>query len=225
MQTLITLSIWENYLSPLGDLNKDLTKSINHLGTKKLLDLANNSGVKKFIYMSSASVYGFSEKIMKETSKVSPLTEYSKAKVENEKYILDNNFSFETVILRNSTAFGFSSNLRLDLVVNDLTYGAFKNKKINLLSDGTPKRPIVHIADICRVIEMVLVDTRNLNKEIFNVGDDKMNFSIKEIAEKVGECLNLDDISFGKHDADQRSYVLNFEKLKSYFQISISNLI
>ncbi len=202
---------------PLGDLNKDLTKSINHLGTKKLLDLANNSGVKKFIYMSSASVYGFSEKIMKETSKVSPLTEYSKAKVENEKYILDNNFSFETVILRNSTAFGFSSNLRLDLVVNDLTYGAFKNKKINLLSDGTPKRPIVHIADICRVIEMVLVDTRNLNKEIFNVGDDKMNFSIKEIAEKVGECLNLDDISFGKHDADQRSYVLNFEKLKSYF--------
>ena len=160
--------------------------------------------------MTSARVYGFSEKIMKETSKVSPLTEYSKAKVENEKYILDNNFSFETVILRNSTAFGFSSNLRLDLVVNDLTYGAFKNKKINLLSDGTPKRPIVHIADICRVIEMVLVDTRNLNKEIFNVGDDKMNFSIKEIAEKVGECLNLDDISFGKHDADQRSYVLNF---------------
>ena len=64
---------------------------------------------------------------------------------------------------------------------------------------------------------MVLVDTRNLNKEIFNVGDNKMNFSIKEIAEKVGECLNLDDISFGKHDADQRSYVLNFEKLKSYF--------
>tara|TARA_X000000950_G_scaffold284917_1_gene389243 strand:- start:1524 stop:2513 length:990 start_codon:yes stop_codon:yes gene_type:complete len=202
---------------PLGDLNKNLTKSINHLGTKKLLELANNSGVKKFIYMSSASVYGFSEQIMRETSKVSPLTEYSKAKVENEKYILNNNFSFEAIILRNSTAFGFSSNLRLDLVVNDLTYGAFKNKKINLLSDGTPKRPIVHIADICRVIEMVLGDIRDLDKEIFNVGDDKMNFSIREIAEKVGECLNLDNISFGKHDADQRSYELNFEKLKSYF--------
>tara|TARA_B100001057_G_scaffold101073_1_gene98164 strand:+ start:907 stop:1896 length:990 start_codon:yes stop_codon:yes gene_type:complete len=202
---------------PLGDLNKNLTKSINHLGTKKLLELANNSGVKKFIYMSSASVYGFSEQIMRETSKVSPLTEYSKAKVENEKYILNNNFSFEAIILRNSTAFGFSSNLRLDLVVNDLTYGAFKNKKINLLSDGTPKRPIVHIADICRVIEMVLGDIRDLDKEIFNVGDDKMNFSIREIAEKVGECLNLDNISFGKHDADQRSYELNFEKLQSYF--------
>ncbi len=202
---------------PLGDLNKNLTKSINHLGTKKLLELANNSGVKKFIYMSSASVYGFSEQIMRETSKVSPLTEYSKAKVENEKYIFNNNFSFEAIILRNSTAFGFSSNLRLDLVVNDLTYGAFKNKKINLLSDGTPKRPIVHIADICRVIEMVLGDIRDLDKEIFNVGDDKMNFSIREIAEKVGECLNLDNISFGKHDADQRSYELNFEKLKSYF--------
>tara|TARA_Y100000389_G_C17471376_1_gene531545 strand:+ start:3520 stop:4542 length:1023 start_codon:yes stop_codon:yes gene_type:complete len=202
---------------PLGDLNKELTSSINHIGTKNLLELANNTKVEKFIYMSSASVYGFSQEIMKETSKLNPLTEYSKTKVKNEEYILNNEFSFNTTILRNSTAFGFSNNLRLDLVVNDLTYGAYVNKEINLLSDGTPKRPIVHIADICRTIDMILNDERNMDKEIFNVGSDTMNFSIKEIAEIIGECLDLDLITFGKHDADQRSYELDFNKLKNYY--------
>jgi nucleoside-diphosphate-sugar epimerase len=202
---------------PLGDLNKDLTKDINHVATKNLLELANKSNIKKFIYMSSASVYGFSEEIMDESSPVKPLTEYSKAKVLNEQYILQNNFSFETVILRNSTAFGFSKNLRLDLVVNDLTYGGLVNNEINLLSDGTPRRPLVHIHDICNTIHTVINDSRNLDKEVFNVGSDKMNYSIKDIAEKIGISLNLEQITFGKHDSDQRSYVLNFKKLNSFF--------
>jgi nucleoside-diphosphate-sugar epimerase len=202
---------------PLGDLNKDLTKDINHVATKNLLELANKSNIKKFIYMSSASVYGFSEEIMDESSPVKPLTEYSKAKVLNEQYILQNNFSFETVILRNSTAFGFSKNLRLDLVVNDLTYGGLVNNEINLLSDGTPRRPLVHIHDICNTIHTVINDSRNLDKEVFNVGSDKMNYSIKDIAEKIGISLNLEQITFGKHDSDQRSYVLNFNKLNSFF--------
>ena len=202
---------------PLGDLNKELTNSINYFGTKSLLELANNSNVKKFIYMSSASVYGFSQEIMQETSQLNPLTEYSKTKVKNEEYILDNEFSFKTTILRNSTAFGFSNNLRLDLVVNDLTYGAYVNREINLLSDGTPKRPIIHIADICTAIEMILNDERNMDREIFNVGSDTMNFSIKEIAEIIGDRLKLDTITFGQHDADQRSYELDFSKLNEYY--------
>tara|TARA_B100000927_G_scaffold113045_1_gene91364 strand:- start:53238 stop:54224 length:987 start_codon:yes stop_codon:yes gene_type:complete len=202
---------------PLGDLNKNITKKINNDGTINLLKLADKSDVKKFIYMSSASVYGFSDEIMNETSEVNPLTEYSRAKVANETYIINNEFSFETIILRNSTAFGFSSNLRLDLVVNDLTYNGYFNQSINLLSDGTPKRPIVHIHDICKIIYECILDSRNLDKQIFNVGSEDMNFSIKEIALTVGTILNIDDINFGQKDTDQRSYQLNFEKLNDYF--------
>ena len=65
-------------------MNKNITKKINNDGTINLLKLADQSDVKKFIYMSSASVYGFSDKIMNETSEVNPLTEYSRAKVANE---------------------------------------------------------------------------------------------------------------------------------------------
>ena len=202
---------------PLGDLNKDLTEDINHKATVKLLTLAQNASIKKFIYMSSASVYGFSEKIMNEEDQVSPLTEYSKAKVKNELYMLKSNFNFETIILRNSTAFGYSKNLRLDLVVNDLTYSAYDQNKIILLSDGSPKRPLIHIHDICKFIDILINEKRNFDKEIFNVGDDKLNFSIREIAEKVSEVLNVDDVSIGDYDSDQRSYELSFQKIKNYF--------
>jgi len=167
--------------------------------------------------MSSASVYGFSENVMSEISGTNPLTQYSISKVENENFILDNEFSFQSIILRNSTAFGFSKNLRLDLVVNDLTYSGFFEKKIDLLSDGTPKRPLVHIGDICNFINSVIKDDRNLDKEIFNVGSEAMNFSIKQIAETVGNVLGLDNITFGAHDSDQRSYELNFDKIFEYF--------
>ena len=202
---------------PLGDLDKNLTNKINHLANLDLLEIANRANIKKFIYMSSASVYGFSEKILKEKDKVSPLTEYSKAKVRNENYILNNKFNFETIILRNSTAFGFSKNLRLDLVVNDLTYSAFKENKIVLLSDGSPKRPIIHIHDICKFIDVLINEKRNLDKEIFNVGDESLNYSIREIAETVSSVLGVDDISIGKFDSDQRSYELSFVKLEEYF--------
>ena len=203
---------------PLGDLNKKITNEINHNGTKKLLKHANNTKVRKFIYMSSASVYGFSREIMDEESKVNPLTEYSKAKVNNENFILNNEFTFETIILRNSTAFGFSKNLRLDLVVNDLTYLGFFENKINLLSDGTPKRPIVHIADICKAIDLIINHDDSLDKEIFNIGDNSMNFSIRQIAEVVANLLKIEDIKFGEKDSDQRSYELSFKKLNKYFQ-------
>lgn len=202
---------------PLGNLNPHLTRDINHKGTSKLLNLANSSNVKKVIYMSSASIYGFSEKISDETSEVNPLTDYSKAKYENEQFIINNNFNFETIILRNSTAFGFSKNLRLDLVVNDLTYNAFKNNKIVLLSDGSPKRPLVHIDDISNLIDIIINDERNLDKQIFNVGNQELNFSIRQIAETVAEVLTINEISFGESDPDQRSYFLNFDKLYKYF--------
>ena len=202
---------------PLGELNRNITHQINHLATARLLELSKKSSIKKFIYMSSASVYGFSQKIMNEKSEINPLTEYSKAKARNEEYLLNNNFPFESIILRNATAFGFSPNLRLDLVVNDFTFNGYTNREINLISDGKPKRPIVHIHDITKIIELIIEEKRNFDKQIFNVGENTMNYSIKDIAQEVGNILNLESIKFGKSDQDQRSYIVNFDKLKNCF--------
>ena len=128
---------------PLGEINKDLTQEINVFGTRNLINLCKQAKIEKFIYMSSCSVYGDSGNThASEETKTNPLTEYAKAKVLNENYLLDNEFEFEVKILRNATAFGYSTNIRTDLVINDLT-AVIENNQIKVLSGGSPRRPFV----------------------------------------------------------------------------------
>lgn len=202
---------------PLGEFNPYLTSEINFEATKNLLNLCNQVQMNKFIYMSSASVYGYNENLITEKSETNPLTHYAVAKVNNEKYILNNDFNFEIIILRNSTVFGYSNNVRLDLVVNDLTYNALKNKKITLTSDGSPKRPFIHVEDLARLIDIFIMDDRHHHKEIFNTGNKTLNYSIREISEIVSKLTHIQDIKVGEKDIDQRSYFLNFDKLNRTF--------
>ncbi len=198
---------------PLGELSENLTEEINHEATKKLLEKCNKSSVKKFIYMSSCAVYGKNENLVDELSELSPLTNYSKAKVKNEKFIQNSELSFETIIFRNATVYGYAKNHRLDLVINELCYEAFSKGEINLLSDGTPKRPFVHVFDLVNIIDEFLQSTNDHDKEIFNVGSNDLNYSIKEVAIAIGDQIDTKNISFGERDEDQRSYFVDFSKL------------
>lgn len=218
---------------PIGELAPRITREINIEGTNKLISAANKSNISKFIYMSSCSVYGYNESYANESSETNPLTEYAKAKIENEKNLLNNNSDFEVKIMRNATAFGFSPSHRLDLVVNDLVYSALKNNKIEVLSDGSPIRPIVHIRDICRVISH-LIEVDESEKILFNVGDNKMNYSIREIALAISKLTNVDNITFGLPTGDKRSYKVDFKYFETLFpelnleydlELGISDLI
>ena len=202
---------------PLGNLSSDLTFDINQSGTKKLLDLCRGTKVEKFIYMSSASIYGYSEIESKEDSVTNPLTDYARAKEFNEQLLQNDRYDFQKIIMRNSTAFGFSKNLRLDLVINDLAFNGYFNNELTLISDGSPKRPFIHVSDICFIIDKFIEDKRNFDKEIFNVGSKELNLSIKDVAKEIKKYLNIENIKFGVLDPDQRSYYLNFEKLNNVF--------
>ena len=83
---------------PLGELSNGLTEEINHAATKNLLKICNETSVKKFIYMSSCAVYGKNDNLVNEMSGLSPLTNYSKSKVENEKFEIN---STPTLIINN----------------------------------------------------------------------------------------------------------------------------
>lgn len=202
---------------PMGEVDKNLTYSINHEGTKKLLDLCKNSNIKKFIYMSSCAVYGKNDNLVNETSDVNPLTTYSKSKMLNEEYIINSNFNFETVILRNATVFGYSKNLRIDLVINELVYEAFFNSSIVLNSDGTPLRPFVHVGDLVQIINLIIHSDNHLDKQIINIGSKALNYSIKEIAINIANKLDIKNIKYGKKDLDQRSYKVDFSKFEKLF--------
>ena len=135
---------------PMGDLNEELTYSINQNGSIKLAKTAKAAGIPRFLFASSCSIYGKGESLdLDENARLNPVSAYAVSKIEAEKKIselADDNFS--PAFLRNSTAYGYSPMLRIDLVVNNLLGCAFTKGEIRIMSDGTPWRPLIHCKDI-----------------------------------------------------------------------------
>lgn len=202
---------------PLGQNNPELTYDINHNGTVKLAELAKKAGVKRFVYFSSCSVYGASDNIATEHSPTNPLTAYAKSKIMNEnslKKMADANFS--PTIMRNATVYGASPRLRFDLVVNNLAGLAWTTKKIAMDSDGTPWRPFVHVLDVCHAVVCLLEAPKEIiHNEIFNIGDSRSNYQIKDIAEIIGKAFPGCEVSLNKNGADKRNYRVNFDKINT----------
>ncbi len=204
---------------PLGQLAPNITYDINHKGSIRLADIARKAGVRRFVYTSSCSVYGVAESdFVDETSPVNPQTAYAicKTLVERDLKPMAGD-QFSPTFLRNSTAYGASPHMRFDIVLNNLSGLAWTTKEIRMTSDGTPWRPLVHGLDICRAIIAVLEAPREaVHNEIFNVGDTKQNYRVKEIAEIVAETFPGCRLSFGAPSPDNRSYRVSFEKIQKH---------
>ena len=202
---------------PTGELAPRMTYEINHLGSVRLAQLAKDAGVRRFVYMSSCSVYGLGgDSDVTEESPVNPQTAYAICKTLVERDVqpmADDNFS--PVFFRNATAFGASPRQRFDLVVNNLCGLAWTTGEIKMNSDGTPWRPLVHGLDIARAILCALdAPPEAIHNQILNIGDSELNYRIKEIADIIGNVFPGCRISFGSQGADNRSYRVSFAKIK-----------
>ena len=203
---------------PTGQLSPTITYDINHKGSVRLAELAKQAGVRRFVYMSSCSVYGVAtEGDVTEESAINPQTAYAecKALVERDvKPMADDNFS--PTFMRNATAFGASPRMRFDIVLNNLSGLAWTTKEIKMISDGTPWRPLVHGLDIAKALLCVLEAPRDVvHNQVFNVGDSANNYRVREIAEIVAESFPGCKLSFGDQGADNRSYRVSFEKINT----------
>ncbi|KJH72009.1 NAD-dependent epimerase/dehydratase family protein [Aliterella atlantica] len=201
---------------PAGQLAPHITYDINHKGSVRLAALAKAAGVRRFVYMSSCSVYGVAtNEDITEKSPVNPQTAYAKCKtmVEQDVQPMADD-SFSPTFMRNATAFGASPRMRFDIVLNNLAGLAWTIKEIKMTSDGTPWRPLVHLLDICQAIVCTLEAPRDIiHNQIFNVGDTAQNYQVKEIAEIVADKFTGCQLSFGENGADNRSYRVSFEKI------------
>jgi len=200
---------------PMGNTFEEVTADINHHSSVKLARLAKEAGVKRFVFASSCSVYGFAEGGARdEKAELNPLTAYARSKINTEKDI-EKLASEEFVItcLRFATACGMSERLRLDLVLNDFVAGAVASKEITILSDGTPWRPLIHIKDMARAIDWG-ISREAVNGGTFlavNAGSDKWNYQVKDLAEAVAEVMPGISISINKNaQPDKRSYQVDF---------------
>ncbi|KIL36983.1 NAD-dependent epimerase [Cohnella kolymensis] len=218
VDTLIHLAALSN--DPIGNRYEDLTMEVNFHSTMRLANLAKLAGVKRFVFASSCSVYGFSEQGPRnEQSPVNPLTAYARSKVRSEEILKTLASSeFNITCLRFATACGISPRLRLDLVLNDFVASAVIDKKITVLSDGTPWRPLIDVKDMARAVDWAINREADVGGAflVVNVGADQWNFRVHELAEAVARAIPDLDISLNKNAMpDHRSYKVNFDLYKS----------
>ncbi len=202
---------------PLGDLDPNLTYEINHHASVTLAHAAREAGVGRFLFSSSCSIYGAaSEGFRNELSEVNPVTPYGISKLLAEQDISAlANARFSPTFLRNATAYGVTSRLRGDLVVNNLVGYAWTTGEILIKSDGTPWRPLVHVEDIARAF-IALLDAPGalVHNEAYNVGADGENYRVREIAEIVREVVPGSRVVYAPGASpDVRDYRVDCSKL------------
>lgn len=204
---------------PMGDLDANITYSINKEGSIELARKAKEAGVRKFLFSSSCSIYGKSDKLdMEESDPTVPLTAYAISKIECEKAIgamADERFS--PAFLRNATAYGYSPNLRIDLVVNNLLACAVARGDIRIMSDGSPWRPLVHCKDIARAfLAFEEAPIEKIHNAIVNIGGNRENFQVKDVGNLVQQLVPKASIVYtGEVGADSRDYKVKFDLLKT----------
>jgi nucleoside-diphosphate-sugar epimerase len=208
---------------PMGALFEDVTLAINHRASVDLAQKAKRAGVKRFVFASSCSVYGFAEGgPRREEDALNPLTAYAKSKVHTEQDLASMaSDTFTTTCLRFATACGMSDRLRLDLALNDFVAGALVSKRINILSDGTPWRPLIHVKDMARAIDWALQrDHRDGGTCLtLNVGSEAWNYQVKDLAAAVAKLIPNVEVSINKDaQPDKRSYRVNFDKFTKLAQ-------
>lgn len=200
---------------PSFELNPTLGKSINLDAFEPLVKISKDSGVKRFLYASSSSVYGIKdEPEVTEDMKLEPLTDYSKFKAQCEQILAKyQSPDFTTATIRPATVCGYGKRLRLDLTVNILTNHAVNNRKITVFG-GSQKRPNIHIKDMCdSYIMMIDLPKEKIAGKIYNVGYE--NHKIRDIAGMVKKIIGDDIEIITSPTDDLRSYHISSEKIRN----------
>jgi nucleoside-diphosphate-sugar epimerase len=201
---------------PLGQNDPRVTHEINHRGSVSLAESARRCGIRRFVYTSSCSVYGAGTgDFLDETAAANPQTAYAECKVLVERDVGRlAGADFCPVFLRNATAYGPSPRMRFDIVINDLSAMAYTRRRIAMLSNGSPWRPVVHVEDICEAVYRSLIAPEEaVRGKVFNVGQNSENYRVRELAQIVSEEFPGCELSVGPGGGDNRSYRVNFDRI------------
>jgi nucleoside-diphosphate-sugar epimerase len=212
---------------PACSVDDQLTRHINIVNTRMLKESVKAFGIPRFVFASSCSVYGASEAIVAEGSKLNPVSLYARTKIDSEQELLSDTYDlFHPTILRFATVFGHSRRMRFDLVVNLFVAQAYINGVITVKGSGQ-WRPFVHVSDLGWAVKTVIEAPIPLvSRQVFNVGGDELNITIGELAELVAGVVSKDrrgrkvKVTIDDSIDDQRNYHVSFERIASQLKFA-----
>ena len=202
---------------PSGDLDPELTRSINRDGRINVAQAAHKAGVARYVLSSTCSVYGAAkDEFSTELSPPNPVSVYAKSNYEAEQAVFElNGDGFVVSAMRNATVFGISKRMRFDLVVNLMTLNAFERGAIVIMGGGRQWRPLVHVRDVARgMMALLKAETSAVAGKAFNLGVG--NYQVQTIAAIVREIVPFPvQLQVAPDDPDRRNYRVSFDRLKN----------
>ena len=203
---------------PACAVDEQFTRHTNIVATRMAKDVAQSMGVHRFVFASSCSVYGMSDKEVSETDALNPVSMYAQTKIDSENELLySGRDDFFVTVLRFATVFGHSPRPRFDLVGNLFTAQAMTDGLITVIGPQQ-WRPFIHVRDLGRAIVKVLkANPALVQSQIFNVGDKRLNMTILQLAEAVQKVCSHGrevKISVSENVQDRRNYAVSFEKIQ-----------
>lgn len=192
------------------EAGKDESYSVNTNGTE--IVIRNMDESQYLLFGSTGSNYGEVVGICTEETPLNPLSIYGKTKTDAETKVMNRPNS---TAFRFATAFGLSNRLRLDLLINDLTYKAYK-EGYAVIYESHFLRTFIHVKDIARAFLFAIQNQNKMKNNVYNIGSDQMNYSKKEICELIKKELpntyfNYADVG---EDADKRNYKVSYDKIR-----------
>ncbi|HUT89222.1 MAG TPA: SDR family oxidoreductase [Thermoguttaceae bacterium] len=201
---------------PACEIDHDVTLKVNLTATQMIAQVARASGIRRFVFASTCSVYGADDEILDERSEVKPISLYGKTKLAAERGLQGMaDKAFVPTILRFGTIYGFSGRTRFDLVVNLLAAKAKVDGQITVYG-GNQWRPFVHVDDAALAISQILnAPLALVGNETFNVGSDEQNYTIQQIGELVHKQVFTADLICEDSATDRRNYRVSFRKIRN----------
>jgi nucleoside-diphosphate-sugar epimerase len=204
---------------PACAVDENFTRHTNIVATRMVKQVAESMGVHRLIFASSCSVYGVTDHEIDETGELNPVSLYARTKIDSEHELVKTvSDDFIVTILRFATVFGDSLRPRFDLVANLFTAQAMNGEDLTVMGPSQ-WRPFIHVHDLARAIALTLkADPKKIQNQVFNVGDERLNMTILELANTVQRVANklgkYPNINIKELDiADRRNYAVSFKKI------------
>jgi nucleoside-diphosphate-sugar epimerase len=199
---------------PACALDEELTVEVNLMATRMIAEVAKGSGITRFCFASTCSVYGANDEMLDERSELNPISLYARSKLASEKVLMQRtDESFCPVILRFGTVYGLSGRTRFDLVVNLLTARAAMEKQITMFGGGQ-WRPFLHVDDAALALLKALeAPTDLIQGQVFNVGSNEQNYQLSEVAQIIQSLIPHVKVVDRGADTDFRNYRVDFTRI------------